>query len=500
MSARQKARQGILGFALKEEPKQEQLTSEIGLTLVDEVLLALGVRHSVEQHVHIKERERGFSEEELVACFVVAFAAGIDCLDDFQVLREDKALERLREMGMPSPDVARRFLYAFHEKELVEKAKSQRPPGVESYIPEESKSLQGLGQVNVDLIRALAAALGGIQKVTLDQDGTIIEAHKKEALAHYKGGRGYQPTLVCCPELGLVLHDEFRDGNVPAGSGNLLVAKRAFAALPADISEFYFRGDSACYEEDLLKWLADSKRKEGPRAVIGFTISADMSEQLRKICEEVPKKNWKMLENERVDETVEWEEVEFTPGNWPKQAGPLRYFALRVQKRQGFLFANGSETKYLAIVTNRKLESRGKTQEGTHDVEEGAKLIRWHWEKAGTIEHVHDVLKNDLAAGVLPCGRFGANAAWLRLNVLTFNTLSALKQLALPARLRTARPKRLRHQVFGLPGQLATHDRKLEVHVGGSTERVKMLIAARQALLKIFLRTQPDQQPTLPPV
>lgn len=498
MSARRSERQGILVFALKEEPKQEQLTSGIGLTLVDEVLLALGVRRSVEQHVHIKERERGFSEEELVACFVVAFAAGIDCLDDFQVLREDKALGRLREMGMPSPDAARRFLYAFHEEELVEKAKSQRPPGIESYIPEESKSLQGLGQVNVDLIRALVAALGGIQKVTLDQDGTIIEAHKKEALAHYKGGRGYQPTLVCCPELALVLHDEFRDGNVPAGSGNLVVAKRAFAALPGGISEFYFRGDSACYEENLLKWLADPKRKEGPQAPIGFTISADMSEQLRKICEAVPKENWKMLEDDRVDETVEWKEVEFTPGDWSKNAEPLRYFALRIQKRQGFLFANGSDTKHLAIVTNRKLESRGETQEGQEA--EGAKLIRWHWEKAGTIEHVHDVLKNDLAAGVLPCGRFGANAAWLRLNVLTFNALSALKQLALPAQLRTARPKRLRHQVLGMPGQLAAHNRKLEVHVGGSAERVKMLIAARQTLLKIFLRTQPGQQQTLSPL
>ncbi len=44
----------------------------------------------------------------------------------------------------------------------------------------------------------------------------------------------------------------------------------------------------------------------------------------------------------------------------------------------------------------------------------------------------HHVLKNELAAGVLPCGRFGANAAWLRLAVLTHNVLTALKRLALP--------------------------------------------------------------------
>jgi hypothetical protein len=45
---------------------------------------------------------------------------------------------------------------------------------------------------------------------------------------------------------------------------------------------------------------------------------------------------------------------------------------------------------------------------------------------------VHDVIKNELAGGVMPWGRFGDNAAWLRLAVLTHNALIALKRLALP--------------------------------------------------------------------
>jgi len=63
---------------------------------------------------------------------------------------------------------------------------------------------------------------------------------------------------------------------------------------------------------------------------------------------------------------------------------------------------------------------------------------------------VHDVLKNELAAGVLPCGRFGANAAWLRLAVITHNVLTALKRLALPAEYLSARPKRLRFVFLNL--------------------------------------------------
>ena len=47
--------------------------------------------------------------------------------------------------------------------------------------------------------------------------------------------------------------------------------------------------------------------------------------------------------------------------------------------------------------------------------------------KAGTLEHVHDVVKNELGGGFFPSGRFGANAAWFRFALLTYNVLSAMK-------------------------------------------------------------------------
>ena len=108
-----------------------------------------------------------------------------------------------------------------------------------------------------------------------------------------------------------------------------------------------------------------------------------------------------------------------------KDLQPLRYVAVGVRKRQGELFGDGSAVKHFAVVTN--------IWEW-----EAARLLEWHRGKAGTIEVVHDVIKNELAAGVLPCGRFGSNAAWLRLAVLTYNVLTALKRLGLPAELLVA--------------------------------------------------------------
>jgi hypothetical protein len=75
----------------------------------------------------------------------------------------------------------------------------------------------------------------------------------------------------------------------------------------------------------------------------------------------------------------------------------------------------------------------------TNRAADGLTLLQWHREKAGTVEHIHHVLKNELAAIALPSGRFGANAAGFRLNTLTDNLLTALKRLTLPGDLRFVR-------------------------------------------------------------
>src|SRR6202045_1501236 len=90
----------------------------------------------------------------------------------------------------------------------------------------------------------------------------------------------------------------------------------------------------------------------------------------------------------------------------------------------------------------------------------GLELIRWHRQKAGTIEHAHDVLMNELAGAALPSQKFGANAAWLRLNVALYNLLSAFKRVGLPEEFHTARPKRLRFLLLNTVGKVVRHARE----------------------------------------
>jgi hypothetical protein len=458
---------GLLPYTVEVVPDAAGLTSRAGLPLVLETMRALGLPRVIREHVHIRARQSGYTEGEKIEALVLLLAAGGDCLDDIAVLQADSGLGRLVERQLPSADTLRHFLYACHDDQVIATAQAQRPIGQTAYIPAENAVLQGLARVNMALVHRVAAQ-GKSTTATLDHDATIQESHKREARPHYKGGRGYQPTAVYWVEQDLVVADEYRDGNVGAGMETLPLIQRAFASLPASVNTFCFRADTACYNEPTLKWLADPARPGGPVGPIGFTIGADMTKDLHAVCAAVPAARWALFED-RPDETVHCTDVEFTPGTWKKDAQPLRYLALRIRKKQGQLFASGADTKYLAVVSNRWELAP-------------AALLRWHWQKAGTIELVHDITKNELGAAVPPCGRFGANAAWYRLSLLTYNVLSALKSLALPPSLSTARPKRLRFTLFTLAGRLVTHARQLVLRVSAAAERLAGLIAARRRL------------------
>ena len=456
--------QGLLPYTVQTVPDLAGLTSRAGLPVVLETLRALRLDQAIAEHVRVRERQSGYTETEKLEALVLLLAAGGDCLDDIAVLQADAGLARLLDRRLPSADTLRHFLYAFHDDQLIAQAQAARPAGQVAYIPAENAALQGLARVNTALVQRVAAQ-GKSTSATLDHDATIQESHKREALPHYKGGRGYQPTAVYWVEQDLVVADEYRDGNVGAGTATLPLIQRAFANLPPSVTTYFFRADTACYNAPTLKWLADPGRPGGP---IGFTIGADMTKELHRVCAAVGEARWQLCE-ERPDETVHCTEVAFFPGDWPKQAAPLRYVALRLRKKQGELVANGADTKYLAIVSNR------------WELAVPA-LLRWHWQKAGTIELVHDITKNELGAAVPPCGRFGANAAWYRLSLLTYNVLSALKSLALPPALSAARPKRLRFTLLTLAGRLLTHAGQLVLRVSAAAEALAGLIAARQRL------------------
>jgi hypothetical protein len=444
-----------LPFEIDDTIDPTLVTGRAGVPLVIELFRQLGVARTIDAEVPVKQRQRGLRASQLVESLIALWVSGGDRCQDLTTLREDQGLATLLGYPLPAATTVRDFLEAFH----VEGGPLWQA-GPQAAIPLESAPLVGVGQANRTLVRALQQAAPEAT-ATLDVDATLLESHKDAATVAYDGTRGYQPVVVLWAEQDVLLTDQFRDGHVPAGCGNVRVLEQAVAMLPPGITQIALRADSALYEAAVLRWCEEQ--------AIAYAISADLSEQFKAEIGRLPETAWQ-VEREEPDAIRAWAEVPYVPddGDHRKDRPCVRrYLAVRIQKRQGSLFADGSSVRYFAVVTNR--------------AGDGLALLQWHREKAGTVEHTHHVLKNELAAGALPSGKFGANAAWFRLNTLTYNLLSALKRLTLPGDLRTARPKRLRFLLFNTVGKVVAHARRTLLRLTGALQHA-LLVRVRQRI------------------
>lgn len=408
----------------------------------------------------VKKSDRGIPSSGMVESFVLLSAMGGECLEDMEQLRQDGGLAAMLGYSPPATETARQWLYKFHEEALMANRPLQG-----SFLPAESKYLTGLGELKRQVVWAyIQTVLPGtwlipesqwpslgigqpgnkakpIPWVTLDIDAHLVETHKEGAKLCYEGYPAFQPAIITWAETGLILVDEFREGNVPASVGIKELVDKAYAMLPPGSWRIRIRSDSAAYEQDNLDhwdgnhWL--------------FYVSADMTPQLKAEIEALPAEAWQPWKEDKQRETRairEWAEVPYVPSrkSEKKDSKPYRYVAIRLRPRQGELFHDGNSVRYFAVVSN--------------DWEmEGQALLEWQRGKAGTVEPIHDILKNELGAGVYPSGKHGANAAWLRLQVITHNLLQLLKKVALPEEYATAKPKRLRFAVFTQFGQVVRH-------------------------------------------
>lgn len=416
---------------------EEEVTAHAGVVLLVETGRRSGVIGRADRVLPPKANPKGLGQGQMVESFVVLSALGGECPEDFGTLRADEGLEAMVGYPFPPPSTARSFLDRFHD----ERALAERP-AQGSFIPRESPGLEGLRELVRQSLRAYVSAVSPDRGLTMDVDAHFVQSSKREALMTYEGFRGYGPLIVTWAETELVLADQFRDGNVPPGKGIAELVDEAYDSLPAHPQGWVVsvRSDSAAYETDVLDHWNERRWK--------FAVSADMSQQLRAEIGKLVPQDWKFWAEEKEGFVREWAEVPYVPSRQgeKKDTRPYRYLAVRIRSPQGVLFSDGNKVKTFAVVTN------------DWDTE-GRALLEWHRGKAGTVEHTHHVLKDELAAGVYPSGKFGADAAWLRIQVITHNLLVLMKATALDAEYRNARPKRLRFAIFNHVGRVVHHAR-----------------------------------------
>jgi len=426
---------------------------------------------------NLRKIEKGYTPGQMVEALSLACLVGCERVSDLDGLSADEAVAKMLGYKMPSSRTARDFLDAFHDPEQIVQAQKRAVERKQkAYIPKTTPFQDGLLHVLGASARAVAAKGSNVERGTIDMDATIIESRKQCAKVTYEGTRGFQPMVALWMEADAIVAVEFRDGNVPARMNPKVCAVLAFQQLPKSIKRFAFRGDSANYDWDLLRWLRDEQRNEGPQGRIEFAISAMMSPELSSACAKLSDAQWTTFGTEEDGTIRQAAEIAFTPTEPSEKSctQALRFIGLRLLKPKGLTFADGSDSRFLALVTN-----------STNP--DAAKVIQWHRQKAGTIEHAHDELKNALAAAALPSQRFGANAAWLTINAIAYNLASSIRAVVPDPELRTARLKALRFHLFQVAGRVIRDRRKITIRFAAS----KSWMANMQAFCKQFpCRTQ----------
>lgn len=499
--------QGILRYKYEEEKNKGGMTALAGLPVYLDLAWVLGVGDSIGAHVHVRKSDQGWTDEQAVLSLILLNLAGGDCVDDIKILEKDegfckilgrvetKGLKRQQRRAMerrwrkerhrcvPSPSALFRYLEGFHDPEEEKK----RQPG-KAFIPAPNEPLRGLRETNREVIASIQRRHLE-REATLDTDATLVETEKKEALFSYQGYKAYQPFNVWWAEQGLVLHTEFRDGNVPAGYEQLRVFEEALEMVPEGVTKVYLRSDTAGYEHCVLRYCEKGQNKRFGR--IEFGIGVDVTPEFKRAVAEVEESEWKPLWKEikgkKTKTRIEWTEVCFIPNaiSRSKKDPVYRYLATRELLEQPELPGMEGQVslpfptmtlekkryKIFGIVTNRDLE--------------GNELINWLHKRCGKSEEAHCVMKEELAGGKLPSSDFGENAAWWWIMILAFNLNAAMKRLVLKGSWVSKRMKAVRFSLIGLPGRVLEHARGLIIRLVKNHPSLEVLVQARQRIMEL---------------
>jgi len=499
--------QGVLPYKYEQERTDGGMTALAGLPIYLDLASVLGVADCIRAHVRVRKSGQGWTDEQAVLSLMLLNLAGGDCIDDIRILEKDegfcKVLSRVETKGLsrpqrramerrwrkerhrsvPSPSALFRYLGAFHDRG----EEMKREPG-KAFIPAPNEHLQGLRRANQDFVASLQRRHPE-GEATLDTDATLVETQKKDAFFSYQGYKAYQPFNVWWAEQRVVLHSEFRDGNVPAGYEQLRVFQEALDMVPEGVMKVYLRADTAGYDHSLLRYCEKGENKRFGR--IEFAIGVDVTKEFKKAVAEVEQSEWKPLRKEikgEMRETgAEWAEVCFVPNAIARSKNDpvYRYLAIRELLEQPELPGMGGHVelpfptmsmekkryKVFGMVTNRDLE--------------GNELIHWHHQRCGKSEEAHSIMKEDLAGGKLPSSEFGENAAWWGIMILAFNLNSAMKQLVLQGSWVAQRMKAIRFSLIGLPGRVMNHARGLIVRLVKNHPSLAVLVNARQRILEL---------------
>lgn len=439
--------QGILPLKYVESKKSQSMTNFSGLFPYVELLHRMGFFESVSRYVGVHQGDQGWLDSQILLHLLLLNLSGGDCPEDIERLESDKGLCKgimqleKRLLGVKSArEINRRFrcrkgrqrcfaspnaLRTYMEKFHNEEGEEDRAWG-EAYIPVSNEYLEGLSWLNAEFL--------SFMQVNSDsgEEGPDTET----------------ATL---------------DGDA------ILVASEKSEAMYCYKKYPGYQPLNIFWHEQ--KMVAHSEFRDG-NVPAGHELKRVLCEALDRLPAGVKKVRF------RGDSAAyQYELLDFCELGGHKRFGRIE-FAISCNICDSF------KKSVVKLADEERYELSGLVTNMDWDGEE---LIHWSRKRCGNSEHAHSVMKSDLCGGKLPSGKFGGNACWWQVMVLSLNLHEMFKRLCLPANWHNHRLKSLRYWFIYVVGRVEKWGRQLHVILDKSQDAFEMYINARKRISSLAL-------------
>ncbi len=356
-----------------------RLVADAGLILPATLAQHLGLRELFDEHVDLGDAVGHANVGHKAMTLIHSALAGGDSIDDADALRAGSTQAVLGHAVL-APSTLGTYLRSHtwgHARQLDKVA----------------------GEL---LSRAWAAGAGpGDAPVTIDVDSSICETYglKKQGGTKftYNHVRGYHPLFAVMAGTGDVVHCRQRGGNAHSGRGAAGFLTETFNRLRAAGAggPITLRADSGFYSGAV----ATACRRAGVR----YSITAKLNKALHKVIAKIPDDAWTPIPY-FVDGGADVAETTYRP--FGPKAPLVRLIVRRTKPTPGSQLALLVDYAFHAFVTDRV----------------GATIyLEADHRRHAVVEDAIRDLKYGVGINHMPSGRFGANAAWLGINVMAHN-------------------------------------------------------------------------------
>ena len=417
-------KQTVLGFKI--ETTNDTITAHAGLALVGELAVGLEILRAVDRYLPKPGSNAGYKASEYVFPLVLMLNGGGRSLEDSRVIRQDEGLREVLPLArIPSSDAIGDWL--------------RRMGG--------GKGLEGLQRVNRRLLKR-GMKYDGIKGYSLDIDATGIMAEKEEAKMSYKGFKGYMTMVGHLAENGMVVGDEFREGNDSPSARNLEFIKYSRKQLPKGKKLKALRSDSAGYQADIINYCEEKG--------IEYAIGAVLDEAVMGTIEAIGADDWRPYQNGYIAETVHCME---------KTKKAFRLVVIRRAYQKEMFGEEDVRLKYKAVATNKK--------------ERGEEIIQWYNQRGDCSENRIKELKIGFGMERMPCGQYKANAVFFRIGVKAYNLYRLFVMKALDKNRHGRQVQTVGWRLYANAGKIVFH---------GGEVFLKVRRSVRQLFQEIRLR------------